>query len=97
MKNDKNTSCLSRLFLSPLCLLLIFSCPGAPSARADDRIVTVGVYENAPKIFTSESGKPAGIFVDIIEQIAKIEGWNLRYVSGTWGDGLLGFRLCRHL
>ena len=50
--------------------------------------MTVGVYENAPKVFTSESGKPAGIFIDIIEYIAKIEGWNLRYVSGTWEEGL---------
>ncbi len=50
--------------------------------------MTVGVYENAPKVFTSESGKPSGIFIDIIEQIANAEGWNLRYVSGTWAEGL---------
>jgi ABC-type amino acid transport substrate-binding protein/putative methionine-R-sulfoxide reductase with GAF domain len=50
--------------------------------------VNVGVYENAPKVFISESGEPAGIFIDIIEEIAKSEGWVLRYVSGTWGEGL---------
>ncbi|MCX5883183.1 MAG: ATP-binding protein [Deltaproteobacteria bacterium] len=50
--------------------------------------MTVGVYENAPKVFTAESGQPAGIFIDIIEHIAKVEGWNQRYVSGTWGEGL---------
>ncbi len=44
--------------------------------------------ENAPKVFISESGKPAGIFIDIIEHIAKSEGWTLRYVPGTWGEGL---------
>jgi signal transduction histidine kinase len=57
-------------------------------ARADSRIVTVGVYENAPKVFTSEDGKPSGVFIDVIEQISKTEGWNLKYVSGTWGEGL---------
>ena len=31
---------------------------------------------------------PAGIFIDIIEHIAKIESWNVRYVSGTWAEGL---------
>jgi PAS domain S-box-containing protein len=76
-----------------LSLILFISLPAflwfAPSqARAEERTVTVGVYENAPKVFTSESGKPAGIFIDVIEQIAKSEGWKLRYVSGTWADGL---------
>lgn len=73
------------------CVVLIFlaimSCVVSPRAHADGRTVTVGVYENAPKIFTS-NGKPSGIFVDIIEHIAKAEGWHLRYVPGTWGEGL---------
>ncbi|MBU1454888.1 MAG: PAS domain S-box protein [Proteobacteria bacterium] len=69
-------------------ILFAFFSLGTLSARAEDQMVTVGVYENAPKIFTSESGKPAGIFIDIIENIAKDEGWNLHYVSGTWGEGL---------
>jgi signal transduction histidine kinase len=88
MPYDRNPSCLGRSFLRLSIVLLTFLCLGAPSAKADDRIVTVGVYENAPKVFTSESGKPTGIFIDIIEHIAKIEGWNLRYVSGTWEEGL---------
>ena len=50
-------------------------------------MIKVGVYENAPKIFTS-ADKPAGIFIDIIENIAEAEGWNLQYVSGNWGEGL---------
>jgi len=57
--------------------------------KAEERTITVGVYENAPKVFTSASGKPSGIFIDIIEYIAKTEGWNLHYVSGTWAEGLL--------
>jgi hypothetical protein len=57
-------------------------------AHADGRIVRVGVYENAPKIFVDESGRPSGIFVDIIEHIAQNEGWRLRYVFGTWEEGL---------
>lgn len=61
---------------------------GIPSASSDNRIVTIGVYENAPKIFVSESGKPAGIFIDIIEHIAASEGWHLHYVFGTWVEGL---------
>ncbi len=69
--------------------LLIFSllpwiavCAGTfpVSAQENQNTLIVGVYENPPKIFTSESGKPAGIFIDVIEHIAESEGWNLRYV-----------------
>ncbi|OPY87987.1 MAG: Non-motile and phage-resistance protein [Smithella sp. PtaU1.Bin162] len=55
---------------------------------AEKRIVKVGVYENAPKVFTDESGDPSGIFIDVIEYIAEKENWDLQYVSGTWVEGL---------
>ena len=71
-----------------LLMLLFFACLEIPPASAEVRTVRVGVYENAPKVFTSEAGKPAGIFIDIIEHIAKSEGWNLRYVPGNWTEGL---------
>jgi PAS domain S-box-containing protein len=61
---------------------------GPLSSRADERIVKVGVYDNAPKIFLSESGRPSGIFIDILESIAIKEGWRLEYVYGTWREGL---------
>ena len=71
-----------------LLIFLSFSGMGMGSAIAGERIVTVGIYENAPKVFTADSGRPAGIFIDIIETIAKEESWRLRYVPGTWKEGL---------
>ena len=50
--------------------------------------VRVGVYQNSPKVGISESGKPEGIFIDIIEAIAAKEGWTLEYAPGTWTQGL---------
>lgn len=79
---------IQRFLISVTVLLLFFSGIGAFPARADVLTVKVGVYENAPKVFTSESGKPSGIFIDIIESIAKSEGWDLRYVAGTFAEGL---------
>jgi PAS domain S-box-containing protein len=81
-------ACRDRFPLILLTILFSLFGLGALSARAEDQVVKIGVYENAPKIFTSESGNPAGIFIDIIEHIAQKEGWNLQYVSGTWGEGL---------
>ena len=55
---------------------------------AEERIVKVGIYDNAPKIFMSEGGRPSGIFIDILEFIAENEDWKLQYVPGTWAEGL---------
>ena len=75
-------------FLRLSIIFLFFICLGITTAGADNQTVTVGIYENAPKVFTSEDGLPSGIFIDIIESIAKSEGWNLKYVRGSWAQGL---------
>ncbi|MBN2636114.1 MAG: PAS domain S-box protein [Prolixibacteraceae bacterium] len=51
-----------------------------------DSLVTVGIYQNPPKIFLDENKKPAGIFVELLEEIARLENWQLNYVSCTWND-----------
>jgi signal transduction histidine kinase len=69
-------------------LFIFLGITGMGFGEAHAQVVRVGVYENPPKIFTEESGKAAGIFIDIIEYIAGREGWRLEYVQGGWGEGL---------
>src|SRR5271157_2909904 len=84
----QHSASLSLQFLQWFPLLFLYLFLGIPFAQADNQVVKVGVYENEPKVFTSEDGRPSGIFIDIIEFIAKREEWNLKYVSGTWAEGL---------
>ncbi|MFN3986789.1 MAG: response regulator [Rhodocyclaceae bacterium] len=49
-----------------------------------ERVVVVGLYENAPKIYTGPNGRPAGLFVDLVEAMASAEGWRLRYLPCDW-------------
>lgn len=72
--------------LSFICLVLLFWAAALEGVKT--KTINVGVYENNPKVFTSQSGEPAGFFVDIIEEIAKQEDWKVHYVSGTWDEGL---------
>ncbi len=65
-------------------LFIIFS----SNAIRAEQTVRVGVYQNSPKIAISDAGQPEGIFVDIIEAIAEEEGWSLKFVRGTWSEGL---------
>jgi signal transduction histidine kinase len=73
--------------LFPVLLFLLFTLQES-SGAVTGTSVRVGVYENAPKVFTDDAGRPAGIFIDIIEFIAEEEGWELEYVPGTWNEGL---------
>jgi len=50
--------------------------------------IRVGLYENAPKIYTSSDGKPAGFWPEIIKYLAAKEGWTIQWVPGTWDECL---------
>ncbi len=50
--------------------------------------VRVGVYENAPKIYTASDGTVKGFWADILYYIARKEGWQIEWVHGTWTEGL---------
>lgn len=88
MANERISAWLNRVLPGLLLIFLPFLYSYTPRVWADGRIVKVGVYENAPKVFTDQSGRPAGIFIDVIEHIAEREGWNLQYIPGSWGEGL---------
>ncbi len=66
-----------------LCALLLTAFP----LRAE-QVVRVGVYQNSPKVEYPASGPPQGLFVDLIEAIARREGWSLVYVRGTFAEGM---------
>jgi ABC-type amino acid transport substrate-binding protein len=50
------------------------------------RDVRVALHEIKPSLFTDEEGKPAGLFVDIIQDIAAKEDWNIIWVRGTLSE-----------
>ncbi len=52
------------------------------------RTVQVGVYQNKPKVFMDEQGRASGLFIELLEEIAAQEGWQLVYVPCAWADCL---------
>ncbi len=89
MITDTRPARLIRLFFMLSLLFSVCICRTTASADVvEEPAIKIGIYENEPKVFTSKAGKPAGIFIDIIEHIAKSEGWKLQYVPGTWAEGL---------
>ena len=73
---------LFRLFLILLIIMPLY----AEALTTNKTLIKVGVYNNQPKIFYNEKGEPDGIFIDVIEAIAKKEDLQIEYVSGEWTE-----------
>ena len=85
-------SCHRLVAASLLVLITIGTGCGFLGGSPTQRVVRVGLYENAPKVFTSPSGKPAGLFVELLDEIARDEGWKLSYQSCEWSACLEALR-----
>ncbi len=80
---------IKKYLLLPLFLALLFVSVFGVAVKADDSlVVSVGIYENSPKIFTDDQGNASGFWPDIIEYIASEEGWEIEYIHGTWAQCL---------
>ena len=54
------------------------------SGTADQRAVSVGLYENPPKIYTGDDGEPTGLFPRVLGAVAADQGWAIDYVPCDW-------------
>lgn len=52
------------------------------------RIVVVGIYQNPPKVYADENGNAKGFFVDLIKEVARLEGWEVRFSLDSWSNNL---------
>ena len=50
--------------------------------------IRVGVTQNTPLTFIEDNGKIKGFLIDILEHIAKKEGWDIEYVPSSWPECL---------
>ena len=79
-----------KLSLMTLCRLSVILAATQLAACSGDKTeaIKVGFYENAPKIYSGQDGKPAGLFVELLRAIAEKEHWNLQFVACAWNDCL---------
>lgn len=76
------SACLGLATLAGILLLM------RPAGDGEDPVVRVGHYDNEPKVYTNVRGEPAGLFVELLQEMAHQEGWRLEFVDCVWADCL---------
>ncbi len=74
-------ACRHGLFIAAIICVL-----ASAITHAADTHFKVGIYHNPPMVFVDEKGIPQGIYVDILNAIAKQESWTLDYVFDQWTE-----------
>jgi len=54
----------------------------APAARA--LTLDVGIYDQKPDVYIARDGRPAGILGELLNEIARQEGWTIRTQACAW-------------
>lgn len=68
-------------------ILLLFVLMGN-FAWAEPEAITVSFYDNYPLCFQDEKGMPQGVFIDILDEVADRENWELVYEYHTLEEQL---------
>jgi signal transduction histidine kinase/CheY-like chemotaxis protein len=63
----------------PILLVCLVQMIDLPPAISND-VIKVGVYQNTPLTFIEKDGQVRGFFIDILNYVAEIEGWEIAYV-----------------
>jgi len=76
---------VKKIFISATLLFIVL---GLCTASKASTLVKVGIYQNPPLVFYDDPSRPQGIYIDVLEHIAKQEGWQLQYIPCRWNECL---------
>ena len=70
--------------LRAACAVLLAAAGTALAAAP--RTIRVGYSDARPSCYRDDSGQPRGVFIDILDEVAPLEGWKLEYRFGAWDE-----------
>ncbi len=78
---------VSAVSVTALAILLASSALVLP-ARAAPLALKLGVYENQPLTHYDAQGQPQGLYIDIVNEIARREDWKVEYERVDFDEGM---------
>jgi len=68
--------------------IVIFAILVGLTAQAAATVLRVGYYDDKPLVYRDDEGHPAGLYVTLLQNIARREGWDLVWQYGTFRECL---------
>lgn len=78
-------------FGNTICVLFCFLAlsPLFPDTRDELKgDIRVGIFPFEPLNFIDDSGKPTGLYPDLLKEISRDKEWDFTFVEGSWAQGL---------
>lgn len=73
-----------RTFLKFCVVAIASSSPSPVFAELETDPITVGIYQNPPKLYLNDQGQPQGFWPELLNTVAAAEDWQLQYVPCYW-------------
>jgi len=75
------------MWLLVFCLIFAGAAPaGAQQTAGVGEILRVGIYSNPPLVSLGRNDEPEGLVIDLLEEVARREGWRIRYVTASFAE-----------
>lgn len=78
--------------LPRLGVALILLSAFALGAAGAEKSVKLGYYDAKPSCYRDDNGNPKGIFIDILEALARRENWSIEYEYRSWPELIEGLK-----
>ncbi|MDA3883349.1 MAG: ATP-binding protein [Bacteroidales bacterium] len=69
-----------------VCVIVVLNTITSIHASEPEYVLTVGVYNNSPKVTQTQNHIPQGIFIDVLEYIDEHTYLTFKYVEGNWSE-----------
>lgn len=79
---------MNRLFCLLTVFVLLYAAPLHVNGAELQERIRVGIFPFEPINFVAHNGEAQGFNVDLLREIANMEGWSLSFVPGNWKQGL---------
>ncbi|HPS57506.1 MAG TPA: transporter substrate-binding domain-containing protein [Spirochaetota bacterium] len=57
-------------------------------SAGSNETIRAGIYNSNPTVFIDSNGRPAGFFVDITNEIARQNNFQVEYIIGEWAENI---------
>ena len=86
---SKSTKITTSSLLNLIVLLMVLSAAALlPADVLAATKVRIGYEQNHPVVGTAQNGRAQGILIDVVEEVARREGWTIQYAPCIWNKCL---------